>query len=209
MGDATHELVATAMTDPQRTPIDRKFCGFMSVSRSLQIIAVGLLLLIIVATVHQLMTLRAAIVSDTARQMARLDMVFAEQTGRAIETVDFIVRNVIETLHAERAVGAPTTASFDALLGRRIDGVRQLTELAITDASGHVLYASQPGPDRLPEQGMAALAFHIANPTDWTADQSAIPWARPQMDRIADARDRRLRPRCDRHRRCVSQSRVF
>ena len=75
----------------------------MSVSRSLQIIAIGLLLLIIGATVHQLMTLRAAIVADTARQMARLDMVFAEQTGRAIETVDFIVRNAIETLQTERA----------------------------------------------------------------------------------------------------------
>ena len=99
-----------------RTPTDRKFGGFLSVSRSLQIIAVGLLLLIVVATVHQLMTLRAAIVGDTASQMARLDMVFAEQTGRAIETVDFIVRNAIETLQADRA-------------GKR-SGCRQLRRIA-------------------------------------------------------------------------------
>jgi signal transduction histidine kinase len=165
VGEATDELAATTMMEAGRTPIDRKFCGFLSVSRSLQIIAVGLLLLIVVATVHQLMTLRAAIVGDTANQMARLDMVFAEQTGRAIETVDFIVRNAIETLQTERAAKAPDAAGFDALLIRRIAGVRQLTELVITDASGHVEYATQPGPDKLPEQGMAALAFHIANPT--------------------------------------------
>ena len=79
MGDATHELAATTMMATGRTPIDRKFCGFMSVSRSLQVVAVGLLLLIVVATVHQLMTLRAAIVGDTARQMARLDMVAAQK----------------------------------------------------------------------------------------------------------------------------------
>ncbi len=86
------------------------------------------------------MTLRAAIIDDTAQQMARLDMVFAEQTGRAIETVDFIVRNAIETLG--RSQPPASAADFDALLSRRIQGVRQIAELAITDASGHVLYAT-------------------------------------------------------------------
>jgi signal transduction histidine kinase len=137
----------------------------MSVSRSLQVVAAGLLLLIAAATVHQLMTLRTAIVGDTANQMARLDMVFAEQTGRAVETVDFILRNAIETFQSGGAANPPATAAFDAVLNRRISGVRQLAELVITDASGHVLYASHPGPNALPAQGMAALAFHIANPT--------------------------------------------
>ncbi len=145
--------------------MERKPGGFMSVSRSLQIVAAGLLLLIAAATVHQLMALRTAIVGDTARQMARLDMVFAEQTGRAVETVDFILRNAIETFQTARAANFPTTTDFDAVLSRRTSGVRQLAELVITDASGHILYASHPGPNALPEQGKAALAYHIANPT--------------------------------------------
>jgi hypothetical protein len=39
--------------------------------------------------------MRTAIIAGTMRQMARLDMVFTEQTGRAVETVDLILRNAI------------------------------------------------------------------------------------------------------------------
>ncbi len=142
----------------------RRFSVF-SVSRSLQAVAAVLLLLIIGATVHQLLTLRAAIVADTARQMARLDMVFAEQTGRAVETVDLILRNSIETLQTHRAQSEPDPAIFDALLARRIDGVRQATELVMANADGRVLYSSQGrGAGVLPPEGMAALAYHKANP---------------------------------------------
>src|ERR1700761_7274589 len=81
---------------------------FSSISRSLQIIAGAVLVLIVAATAHQLMTIRAAVVADTARQMARLDMVFAEQTGRAVETVDFILRNAIETYQMQRAQAKST-----------------------------------------------------------------------------------------------------
>src|SRR5690348_15316159 len=93
----------------------------LSVSKSLQIIAGMLLVLILAATVHQVMTLRDAIVEDSERQMARLDMVFAEQTGRAVETVDFILRSVIE---AEQARSF-TDGELEALMRRRIAGVRQ------------------------------------------------------------------------------------
>src|SRR5580658_5406985 len=61
--------------------------GTLSISRSLQALAVVVVVLIVAATVHQLLTGRAAILADTEHQMARLDMVFAEQTGRAVETV--------------------------------------------------------------------------------------------------------------------------
>src|SRR5579859_1512126 len=104
------------MTEAQPTDGASRRRSFpLSVSRSLQVVAAGLLLLIGVATVHQLMTLRTAIVADTARQMARLDMVFAEQTGRAVETVDFILRNAVETLQTARIQGPPDRTLFDAL----------------------------------------------------------------------------------------------
>jgi signal transduction histidine kinase/CheY-like chemotaxis protein len=106
--------------------------------------------------------LRSAIVDDTKQQMARLDMVFAEQTGRAVEMVDFLGRNAIETLQAQR--NPPDAASFNALLARRIEGVRQMTDLAISDASGHVIYSARGSTDTLPVEGLAALAYHIANP---------------------------------------------
>ena len=136
--------------------------GVVPVSRALQVVAAVLLLLVIGGTVHQLATLRSAIIDDTARQMSRLDMVFAEQTGRAVETADFILSNSIETLQTQPS--PPNAAAFDALLGRRIEGVRQVMELVITDASGHVTHSSHPGSDVLPAEGLTALAFHVANP---------------------------------------------
>lgn len=129
-----------------------------SVSRPLQVLAAIVLLLIIGATAQQLLTVRSSIISDTERQMARLDMVFAEQTGRAVETVDFILRNAIETLQALRATPPVDGRVFDEVLRRRIEGVRQVTELAITDSAGHILYSSRRGPPgELPAAARALL----------------------------------------------------
>ena len=64
-----------------------------SVSRPLQILAAVLLVVVAVAAVHQLRMTRDAILADTERQMARLDMVFTEQTGRAVESVDLLLGN--------------------------------------------------------------------------------------------------------------------
>ena len=136
-------------------------CRAISVSRALQIVAAIALMLIAAGTVHRLMTLRASIIDDTTRQLARLDMVFAEQTGRAVETVDFIVRNAIETLQTQPPASA---ADFNAVLSRRMQGVRQIMDLQISDASGRVLYETGSSGGHLSQAGMAALAYHLANP---------------------------------------------
>ncbi len=133
--------------------------GRFSISRALQALALIVVILIGAATFHQLMNGRALIISDTERQMARLDMVFAEQTGRAVETVDFILRNTIENLEALRAKPPVDATAYQELLARRTAGVRQLTEVAITDANGNVLYASRPGP---PHQLPPAAAAFVA-----------------------------------------------
>ena len=152
------------MTRKQAAIVERTrhYFGVRSVSRALQIVAAVLLVLVVGATVYQLATLRSAIVDDTARQMSRLDMVFAEQTGRAVEMIDFIGRGAIETLQGQRA--PPEADAFDALLARRIAGVRQVSDLAVSDESGHVVYSASRGAGVLPAEGLAALAFHIANP---------------------------------------------
>jgi signal transduction histidine kinase/CheY-like chemotaxis protein len=129
----------------------------ISVSRSLEALAVIIVLVIAAATAHRLMTNRALIMSDTERQISRLDMVFAEQTGRAVETVDFILRNAIENLQALRAKPPVDAAAFQELAVRRIAGVRQVSEIAVTDARGAVLFSSRPGPPSQLEPAARAL----------------------------------------------------
>jgi signal transduction histidine kinase/CheY-like chemotaxis protein len=132
--------------------------GWPSISRALQLLAVCLLLLITGTSVDQLLHERQFIIADSERQMSRLDMVFAEQTGRAVETVDLVVRGAIETWLTSPDLSAHDPA-FAATLARRMRGVRQMTALAITDSAGNVLHAT--GPDiagRLPEAGLALLA---------------------------------------------------
>jgi hypothetical protein len=101
---------------------------FPSVSRPLQVLAVFVLVFIVGATAQQLLSVRSAIIENTKRQMSRLNMVFAEQTGRAVETVDFILRNAIETLQTLQATPPVDARALDELLRRRVQGVRQVSE---------------------------------------------------------------------------------
>jgi signal transduction histidine kinase len=143
----------------------RTFCrSSLSVSRSLQIVAAAMLLLIAAGTVHQLITLRRSIVNDTTEQMARLDLVLASQTDRAVETVDLIAHSAGDALQKQGATATPD--EFDALLRRRIDGVQQLADVQVVDPSGRVLFAARDGEPKLPPMGLSALAYHMANPKD-------------------------------------------
>jgi signal transduction histidine kinase/CheY-like chemotaxis protein len=136
-----------------------------SVSRGLQILAILLLFMFLGATGVELVTGRAAVMADTERQMARLDMVFAEQTGRAVETVDFILRSEIEYLQVLRARPPVDAASFRELLARRIVGVRQVSEIAVSDASGQILYSSRLGaPQPLATEAQVLIAARAADP---------------------------------------------
>jgi signal transduction histidine kinase/CheY-like chemotaxis protein len=134
-----------------------------AVARSLQILAVLLLVAVVGVTVHQLVRTRETLLDGTANEMARLDMVFAEQTGRAVETVDLLLRNAIETIPpTDRA--APATS---ALLARRIDGVRQVLHIDIVDADGRLIASSSRqlvGQD-LPPQGQTLLRYHRTHDT--------------------------------------------
>jgi signal transduction histidine kinase len=139
--------------------------GPLSVSRSLQALAIIVVLLLVGATVHQLLVGRAMIVSQTEQQMSRLDMVFAEQTGRAVEGVDLILRNAIETLQSMRAKPPFDAKVFQDLLARRVAGVRQVSEVAIADAQGEVLYASRTAPShQLVPAARALVVAQAARP---------------------------------------------
>ncbi|HEY2133499.1 MAG TPA: response regulator [Acetobacteraceae bacterium] len=141
-----------------------------TISRSLQIMTAVVLVLIMAAATQQMLVLRASEVADAERQMARLDMVFAEQTGRAVETVDVILRGVIAAL-PDLSRQSPLTgaAGFDALLQRQIGGVQLVAEIAVVDADGNMVFSSRPAnapPYVLPAAGRTLLGIHAASPAD-------------------------------------------
>jgi signal transduction histidine kinase/CheY-like chemotaxis protein len=137
-----------------------------AISRSLQYVAILVLVVAVMIGVaaQQLFEVRAALLADTERQMARLDMVFAEQTGRAVETVDLLLRNTIETVQGLRGT-PPDPVALGELLRRRSHGVRQVSDLAVTDRSGHVIASStRVAGAAEPPDVAAALARYASAP---------------------------------------------
>src|ERR1700722_17827357 len=103
-----------------------------SVSTALKLLAAVVILLVSAAAWYEIDATREATISETERQMARLDMVFAEQTGRAVEAVDLLVGGAAETVQVQPL----QTEGLAETLRRRIRGVRQLSALMVYDSSG-------------------------------------------------------------------------
>ncbi|HEX5326144.1 MAG TPA: ATP-binding protein, partial [Acetobacteraceae bacterium] len=114
------------------------------ISRQLQLVAVILLLGMLGLASQQLLRTRAALLAQTEQQMARLDMVFAEQTGRALETIDLILQSVAEDFRRGPPTATGAADAISASLARRIAMVRQSTGIAIADRHGRLVYASDP-----------------------------------------------------------------
>ena len=124
-----------------------------TVSRSLQIMALVLLIFVSAIITLRTLELRRVIIQDTSRQVSRLDMVFAEQTGRAVETIDFLMRSLGEQ------AGQPGQPLTPEAISRRIVGVRQLLAIDITDASGRILVSSRHAAgSMLPASGLSVIA---------------------------------------------------
>ncbi len=133
----------------RRLPSGIHFRRPASVSTALKVVACVLLLLVGAAAWFEISASRSAIIAETERQMSRLDMVFAEQTGRAVEAVDLLVEGALETVRLHTTQGRPLTDVVD-LLRRRIRGVRQLRSVTVIDAGGGVLCGTEAGSDYAP-----------------------------------------------------------
>ncbi|MDR3530600.1 MAG: ATP-binding protein [Rhodopila sp.] len=134
---------------------------FVSVSVALRIAAGAVLILVAGAAFYELHTSRRAVIADTERQMARLDMVFAEQTGRAVEAVDLLVLGALETVQAQQ----PYMDGVGETLRRRIRGVRQLAAIVAVDASGQAIASSDSDRSTTPPATVEALLVRYrANP---------------------------------------------
>ena len=125
--------------------------GWLPVSRSLQLMGVALFLLVVGFIAYRVLDVRAVILADADRQMSRLDMVFAEQTGRAIETIDTIMTAV-----SDMAVAQDPQLSAETMR-RRMMGVHQVLAVVVADAQGQIILSSRDGPKTLPAAGMTLL----------------------------------------------------
>jgi signal transduction histidine kinase/CheY-like chemotaxis protein len=140
-----------------------------TIRRSLQIMTAVLVLVVTAAMTRQFLLERHGDVADAEQQMTRLDMVFAEQTGRAVETVDSLLRGAIDAMPDLQNSNPTVLAAFEALLRRRIAGVRQIGEIDVVDANGRTLISSRlPGasPFVLPPAGQTLLAGDAQNAAD-------------------------------------------
>jgi len=147
--------------------------------RQLQVVAVIAVLGILTLAALQTVRMRAVVLAQTEQQMARLDMVFAEQTGRALETVDLILQSVGDDFRrdGEPLAGASEDA-FDAVMARRIQPVRQSFGIAIADRSGRLDLVSHPAllHVALPPDVQAKIAQAIDHPLSWPYISGPFRW---------------------------------
>ncbi len=144
-----------------RAPVPERGRSGRNLGRSLQLLAAVAVTAVFAVTGEQLLRSRTHVIDSAAQQVSQLDMVFAEQTGRAVETVDLLLRNSTDVTpdHARARPGELTDR-----LRSRIATVRQVSALAITDQAGTVVAASRPDLlGALPPAGMAELGKHRAD----------------------------------------------
>jgi signal transduction histidine kinase len=133
-------------------------------TRQVQAVAVILLVGLFGLAIQQLIRTRAVLLGETETQMSRLAMVFAEQTGRALESVNLLLQAAAEDYrHTPSPAGA---APVDPALARRVGMVRQTAGMGIVDRSGRFVVASSPDLIRIsfPSSVMALIRQAIEHP---------------------------------------------
>lgn len=127
-------------------------------TRQVQVLAALLLAGITVLVAHQLYRSRVGALADSEEEMSRLAMVFAEQTGRAIETVDLILHSIAEDIRAGRLPGDDT--GYGSTLARRVAMLRQTSGVAVANDTGRLVLVSDPRllHVRLPPEIAATIA---------------------------------------------------
>src|SRR5258708_4116160 len=116
--------------------------GKLPLSRLLIMIACALVLAIVLVTAREIAAARDSMLADSERQLEKLGMVFAEQTGHAVESVDLIIKVSLESLRPPGADDAAAGESVRAMLQRHISGVGQVSALMVVDAKGEMTHTS-------------------------------------------------------------------
>jgi signal transduction histidine kinase/CheY-like chemotaxis protein len=137
--------------------------GPRSIGRALCVTAVVLAVAVIGLTSYAAILSRERTLADAERELARLDMVFAEQTGLAVETVDVILQGFAQRLADTGRPSTDATALIEQQMQQRIAGLPQLARIAVLDPEGRVML-STPATDHRPFAlpSLARAAFSIA-----------------------------------------------
>jgi signal transduction histidine kinase/ActR/RegA family two-component response regulator len=162
-----------------------------SVSWWLQALAVILPIAVLCAAATELIMARAAFINSTETQMSRLDMVFAEQTGRAMETLSQILLSTADAVELLQDNGVQTLDRLDAVMRRRTDGIRQIAGLAVADPKGHLLISTFPTmTESFRQQAESMIAEAAAGKAPMQIGKpfrnGAGPWLAIMTQRIAD-----------------------
>jgi signal transduction histidine kinase/ActR/RegA family two-component response regulator len=141
--------------------MNRNIFAAFSISRSLKLFAVFGLLTAYFVTYQQLSALRDAKLAETTEQMAQLDMVLAEQTGRAIDTADLLLQSMIEAY----SLNPQAVDETQETTKRRMIGLRQVLGLDLIGANGALIASTRPrNAARLPPMALALLVRHQIDP---------------------------------------------
>jgi signal transduction histidine kinase len=123
------------------------------VSVALRALAAAVLLLVAGAAWYEVHASRDALIADTERQMARLDMAFAEQTSRSVEAIDLLLMGAAETVQ----VRLPHLDGVDEILRRRIQSLHQVAAVLVVDSIGQPIVSTDPDRTLTPEAEVRAL----------------------------------------------------
>lgn len=121
---------------------------------------------IIVATVLILLQLREKALESAGREMSNLSHLLEEQTTRAVQSVDLILRGTQERLReADQAGFLADGRAIHTLFRARIDGIPQVHALHLADAQGNVGHSSRSyPPPRVSVADQEFFRVHIDNP---------------------------------------------
>jgi signal transduction histidine kinase len=140
--------------------------GPRSIGRALQVTAVLLAITVIGLTSYEAFLIRTQTLTTVESELARLDMVFAEQTGLAVETVDVILQGLAQRLSTPANGPADEPALIEQQLQQRIAGLPQVARIVVLDPAGGVVLATPTSDHRafaLPAQARATFAAAAAS----------------------------------------------
>jgi diguanylate cyclase (GGDEF)-like protein len=160
-----------------------------SISRGRRLIATSILLTgaLLLAALAAIWGLRQDAITDAEDENHRLGVVIAEETARSFQSIDFVLRGLVDQA---AAAGVRDKAALYAALGdgathdtlaRRMLDLPQSSGVGIFDAEGHYVNTSRIWP--VPEVSFADRGYfqHLAHATD-----SAVYVSEPIANRSRD-----------------------
>src|SRR5258706_8052351 len=116
----------------------RRVIRRLPLRRALVVTAATLIVMVCLASLREIMADRELRMAESEQQLDKLGMLFAEQAGRTIESVDLVIEMSLEALADSAAESTHSGESVAQLLRRHLVGVRQLSALMTVDAKGTV-----------------------------------------------------------------------